>query len=182
MSLRRLNVEWFFSLSPYITVISNFACSCIEMSRLLLVLRRQCDSVLLWMPQFFSVDFLHVAVLPFLINSLPVEFHLRRTSSFPASVDAQPACATPCYCSGSRMTGSGADGVYCSVTGFLWFGKKIVPSRCSPEVEISLLETGSPQKLKYTVCMQFTNMKVLIKKIFTFFSSVYCIKLFFVLK
>lgn len=60
--------------------------------------------------------------------------------------------------------------------------KKIVPSRCSPEVEISLLETGSPQKLKYTVCMQFTNMKVLIKKIFTFFSSLYCIKLFFVLK
>lgn len=119
VSLRRFNVEWLFSFSPYITVISNFACSCIEMSRLLLVIRRQCDSVLLWMPQFFSVDFLHAAVLPFLINSLPFEFHLRQTSSFPASVDAEPACATPCYCSGSHMTGSGADGVYCSVTGFL---------------------------------------------------------------
>lgn len=81
------------------------------MSRLLLVLCGQCDSVLLWMPQFFSVDFLHVAVLPLLINSLPFEFHLRRTSSLPASAVAESTCTTPSYRSDSHMTGSCA-GVY----------------------------------------------------------------------
>lgn len=64
--------DFIFALSFCITLRSNFACSCVEMSRLLVVHRGQCDSVLLWTPPFFSVDSLHVAVLPFFFSKSAV--------------------------------------------------------------------------------------------------------------
>lgn len=53
--------------------------------------------------------------------------------------------------------------------------------RCLFKVE-SLLGTGNPQKRKYTVCMQFTNIKVLMKKNITLYFLCLLYKALFVFK